>query len=173
MVHHHPNHRASSSGVTLLLNLGEVGITSRPADRLKIIGLGSCVAVCMWCPSRRVAAMAHVVFPHAKGDPRGQVQPGYFADTALPLLNDAMARQGCAPEAILVRLVGGAAVLRGLKPSMDVGARNAEALTTLIHASRMRLGPVDLGGESQRTVELQARDGTLLVRVGNAPQRVL
>ena len=157
--------RGGTSGVTLVLNLGEVGLSSRPDDVLKIVALGSCVALCVWCSQRRVGAMAHVVLPDSATDlDLARRQPGYFADTAVPLILRAMTlRHGCVPEALGVRLVGGAAVLQGMSGGMDIGRRNAEALTRLVPLARMRLDATHLGGSSQRTIAMSVATGQLQI----------
>ena len=53
---------ATSTSV-IAVGLGDLFVSS--AEELVAYSLGSCVAICLWDPVTKVAAMAHVVLPTA------------------------------------------------------------------------------------------------------------
>jgi chemotaxis protein CheD len=144
------------------LNLGEYAVM-KGRGQLKILGLGSCVGLCLWDRLRRCAAMAHVVLPDSQIDPdKAKVQPGYFADTALPMLLKGLRAQGVAiSPALTARLVGGGAVL--FQDPFKVGLRNATALRQLLAQHNIPILGEVLGGQSQKTITLDVQTGQLEV----------
>lgn len=144
------------------LNLGEHAVMAGQGQ-LKILGLGSCVGLCLWDRTRRVGAMAHVVLPDSETDPeKARQQPGYFADTALPVLLQGLRAHGVAITPSLgARLVGGGAVL--FEDPFKVGLRNAAALQRLLTENHIPIRAQEVGGQSQKTITLDVKTGRLEV----------
>jgi chemotaxis protein CheD len=104
-----------------------------------------------------------VVLPDSRADPeRARRVPGYFADTAIPALLEAMGAL-LTPGRVVGRLVGGAAVLKAT--TVNVGFRNGEALRRALWRYRIPLVGEDLGGERQRGLALDVESGRLEIRL--------
>jgi chemotaxis protein CheD len=137
-------------------------------DCLVAYGLGSCVAICLWDPATRVAAMAHVVLPGA--DPSGAPNPK-FARSALPALVSLMQKEGAGPDPrrYVARLAGGAEVLAigGAGKLPRIGVQNAIAVRESLEAA-------ELGGTRGRSVWFDPREsGQIRVRAVGSTERYL
>lgn len=131
---------------------------------LATIGLGSCVAIVLHDSQNNVGALAHVLLPNEALSTQHDM-PGKFASTALPAMLVRMRELG-AREGIGARLVGGSSMFASLLPAgaPPLGTRNIAAA----RAACLKYGiPVlgeDVGGSHGRSVYLDVRAGSLLVR---------
>ena len=127
--------------------------------------LGSCVAICLFDPQIKLAAMAHVVLP---ASPAGSAPatPGKFADTAVPALLKQLQAAGALPARLRCHIAGGAAVLAigGTGSLPNIGLRNVEAVKAALAEARLRIRAEATGGNKGRTVRLNAVTGQVLVR---------
>jgi chemotaxis protein CheD len=127
------------------------------------VGLGSCVAVALYDPHQKVAGLAHVMLPDPKEASEGF--PGRFAPTAVTLLIDMMAQAGADKRHLHARVVGGAAMFADVIPNdTRLGERNVTAVKTALANASIPLRGEDVGGSFGRSVYLDAKDGSLLVR---------
>lgn len=127
--------------------------------------LGSCVAVTLWHPQRRIGGMCHYMLPSRRrgGD---LTLDGKYADEALQLLGDELARAGTAPSAYEAKLFGGGnmfAPLAGRKP-VDVPGRNVSAGRQLLEQCGFRVCAEDLGGPGHRQIIFDISNGAVWVR---------
>ncbi len=151
---------------TKTVGIGEWAVSGDASDVIKTYALGSCVAVLVYDSKVRVAGLIHVALPDSAVDPeRGVSQPGYFADTGLPLMIEEMKRLGAARAHVWVKLAGGSSVMdaAGL---FDIGKRNVLAVKKQLW--RSTLGPIaeDVGGQISRTVSLAVADGATTLSSG-------
>ena len=80
---------AQLSATTTLVGMGQTAFARAP-DRMKAI-LGSCVALVLYHPIRKTAAMVHVVLPESAGRSGAA---GKFADTSVSGILDVFAQHG-------------------------------------------------------------------------------
>jgi len=162
-----PSWNAPDATRRVVVGIGEMAIASGADDVLVTYGLGSCVAVCLFDPSARVAAMLHFLLPEARiNAKRATEQPAAFADTGIPLLLEAAAQHGLKKNRVRVRLVGGAEVANTPGGPLATGRRNILAARSVLWRYGLFIDTQDVGGVSARTVHLTARDGRLLVFSG-------
>ncbi len=162
---------ALSSRVSV--GMGQIAESDDPDTVLVAYGLGSCVAVALWLPSARWAALAHVLLPNSGGTPFDPSEPARYADHAVRELVERAARRGPLAE-LVVKLAGGAAVLgNSHNQRFKVGERNAEAIYEELRRHELRVAAADLGGTQGRTLELHVADGRAFVRTAAAPAREL
>ncbi len=154
-----------------MVGMAEVKISRHPGEVLIALGLGSCIGVCAYDPKAHVAGLAHVVLPDSAGHPPS---PHKFADTAIPLLLEAMQQAGASPSRVLVALTGGAQLFtfQGSGPRLEIGARNAVACVAALQARRLPIAATDLGGSTGRTVQL-FNDGRVHVKTIGQGERQL
>jgi len=143
-----------------MVGMAEVKVTKSPDAVLMALGLGSCVGICAYDAQARVAGLAHVVLPESIGQ---ENSPGKFADTAVPFLLQEMRNLGASPIRIRVALAGGAQLFAASGGSrLEIGLRNAAAVTAALKQHNIAVVATDLGGTVGRTVQLNASG---LVRV--------
>ena len=146
----------------IAVGLGDLFLSR--AEDLVAYSLGSCVGICLWDPSAKVAAMAHVVLPTA---PAGPVSlPGKFGDTAVPAMLDALLRAGAQKFRLQCKIAGGAAVLAlgGGGSLPKIGDRNVESVKAALAKAGLRISGEQTGGNQGRTVRLEPTSGRVLVR---------
>lgn len=154
---------AATSTSVIAVGLGDLFL-SRTED-LVAYSLGSCIGICLWDPSAKVAAMAHVVLPAAPA--AGAVAlPGKFGNTAVPAMLDALAKAGAQKFRLQCKIAGGAAVLAigGGGSLPKIGERNIEAVKKALASANIRILGEQTGGNMGRTVRLEPATGRVLVR---------
>jgi chemotaxis protein CheD len=163
-------HPAPHAGVTQLLvaGIGEMVISRDPKTTLVAYGLGSCVALAAWDPVTAVGGLAHFMLPTTPPSAVPPGPPAKFIDGGLPAFLERFARHGGRPGHARFKAAGGAAMLvllsGGSSGGLEIGRRNAEALSAGLAALGLTLHARDLGGPAGRTVQLEVGTGRLLVK---------
>ena len=146
----------------LPVRMGEI-VVSRGTDVLAAVGLGSCVAVALYDPDRRVGGLAHVLLP----DPASgrEAPPGRFAATAVPELLRRLEDEGAQRPAVRAKIAGGASMFAGLSPNgvAAMGRRNVDAVRLALERLAIPLLGEDIGGNWGRTVYFDVGTGRLTV----------
>jgi chemotaxis protein CheD len=155
---------------SIVLGIGDLGATKEKGCTIKTYALGSCVAIILLAPVIRAVGMAHVALPDSSINPaRAKERPGYFADTAIPLLFKEMTRLGCSDvkHDLQVKLVGGASIM-DKNETFNIGKRNLLTIKKILWQYGM--GPLaeDVGKNFSRTVSVAVDSGLVIV---NSPGR--
>lgn len=156
----------------ITVGIAEWNIASKP-ERLRTSGLGSCVAVILYDPSKGLAAMAHVMLPDhhlAKAD----FHPAKFADTAIPGLVDMLIKKGINPSLIKAKCAGGAEMFPTFNSRLpSIGSRNSQAIREALNQYQIPIVSEDIGGHAGRTVEFDTETGDLHVRTVKCGEHVI
>jgi chemotaxis protein CheD len=137
-----------------------LGLEARSISTL----LGSCVAVTLWHPARRIGGMCHYLLPQRQQRP-GQPRDGRFGDEAMDMLVESITRSGARCEEFEAHLYGGADTMpdrAGAK--LNIGERNVEQGWSLIERCGFMLHGVDVGDQVPRHVRLNLATGEVLMR---------
>ncbi|MFQ3549951.1 MAG: chemotaxis protein CheD [Armatimonadota bacterium] len=131
---------------------------------LRALGLGSCIGFCVYDPRLKIGCIAHVMLPESRA--KDVVEPGKYADTAVPFVIEEMTRRGSTESRLKVALVGGAQLFSFSGPGekLDVGKKNAVAIKNHISKTRLQIVKEDLGGKVGRTVSLDCNTGDVCVK---------
>lgn len=149
----------------IMLGVGEYGASRTPGEVVRTLALGSCVAVVMLDPETRTVGMAHVALPESKISPdKAKARPGYFADTGLPALLEAMRAAGASKNATsyIVKLAGGARVMDP-NSTFSIGKRNVLAIKRILWQYGMGAVAEDVGGSISRSVQVDVDRGRVLL----------
>lgn len=147
------------------------------ADNSNILasfGLGSCVAVAMFDPLKKIGGLAHVMLPDSRGKGAIEGATGKFADTAVPYLVDELVKRGARKNGLRCKIVGGAQMFEipgaqkkdsamAVGPPTHIGARNIEAVKNELGKLRIPLLGEDTGGNYGRTVKFNSCTGEVEV----------
>jgi chemotaxis protein CheD len=133
--------------------------------------LGSCVAVTLWHPGKRIGGMCHFLLP-SRTRRSGDALEGKYGDEALEAMVARLRLARTDPGEYEAHLYGGADTmpeLTGVK--FNIGERNIEQGWTLIDRYGFQLQGVDVGEDVPRTVTLNCADGSVEMRrgTGKAP----
>lgn len=152
-------------GQAIMVGMADVRVTRDAGDVLMALGLGSCIAVCIYDVQNKIAGMVHVVLPDsgAMGD---TVNSGKYADTGVPALLAEMRKAGANPRNLAVAIAGGAQLFTfaGAGPRLDIGSRNADAVAAALKREGLTPAAKDVGGTCGRTVQFYVADGRINVK---------
>ncbi|MDQ0337287.1 chemotaxis protein CheD [Caldalkalibacillus uzonensis] len=155
--------------MTKVINVGmaDLNVACAP-DKIRTTGLGSCVGVVIYDPSRKIAGLAHVMLPSQEFS-RGDTNQAKYADTAIPALIEKMIACGANRSQFQAKLAGGAQMFKFQSSSqvMRIGERNVEACKCQLERFNIPVVAEDTGGNFGRTIELDTLNGVLYIRTAN------
>jgi len=129
--------------------------------------LGSCVAVTLWHPNKRIGGMCHYMLPTRPRGDAGSALDGRYADEALQMFLRELRATKTRPGEYQVKLFGGGnmfAGVAGAKRHLNISDRNVEFGCELIQKHGFSLAAQDLGGKGHRNVMLELWSGDVWVR---------
>lgn len=143
------------------------GIALGGGDEVFTTVLGSCISVCLYCPSKAVGGLIHYSLP--TGEPKG-TQDMRFANVALPrLIRELSAKAGVPANQLLAKVVGGADVVESLGQSRELGDQNYRAAARILAEYQIRIAAIDVNGTSGRQIYFYPATGRL--RVAKTPSK--
>lgn len=145
-----------------------------PETRIRTL-LGSCVAMTMWHPMRRIGAMCHYLLPS-----RGESRParrntaldGRYGDEAYLLFLSEAIRHDTDPGDYEIKVFGGGNMFPGLRNGgrLPIGEQNVTAGLQLLALHGHPIRAHSVGGHGYRSVVFDLWSGeTWLKRGGSAP----
>lgn len=146
------------------VGVSDARASANAAAVIATYSLGSCIGVCAYDATARVAGLLHFQLPTGSLDPaRAAECPAMFADTGFDLLMRAVERLGGLPARCRVRLVGGAQILDD-NNTFDIGRRNHTAIRKVLWKKGLFVHGEAVGGNTARTVYLHVADGRLVIK---------
>jgi chemotaxis protein CheD len=157
------------AGENLMLMPGQMHFGQEAASVRTL--LGSCVAVTLWHPVKRIGGMCHFLLP-TRSRKSSEALEGKYGDEALEAMVARLRLARTEPAEYEAHLYGGADTMpetSGVK--FNVGERNIEQGWNLIDRYGFQLQGVDVGEDVPRTVTLTWADGSVDMRrgTGKAP----
>ena len=152
------------SGIEIVVKVADLN-TGANGEVLVTYGLGSCVAIVLHDPVKKVGGMAHIMLPSPSLARRDEVT-GKTPQSAIPALVNLLIGQGANPRRLTGRLVGGASLFAALTPpgSIQMGERNVVASRQVLHQHSIPIVGELVGGGSGRSVWFDTGDGVVTVR---------
>ena len=156
-----------------IARMGDVVFSRPDLTALRALGLGSCIGLCVFDPVIKLACIAHIVLPQAKL--AGASDNGKYADTAVPYVIKEMCAKGAVKSRLRIAIAGGAQLFAfgNGEDRLNVGKRNTEAVKQLLAQERVKLVAEDVGGNSGRTVVLDATTGDVIVKQAGSGEKLL
>jgi chemotaxis protein CheD len=151
---------------TLVIGISDCQVSAEPGCELVTYALGSCIAVSVWDPLRRIGGLLHFMLPESNMDlHKAAANPWMFADTGIEGLFKVVSEKGAERRRLVVRLAGGAQVLdpQGV---FNIGRRNYLAARKALWKYGLLIASEAVGGEVSRTVRLNTDDGRFRLREG-------
>lgn len=136
--------------------------------------LGSCVAVTLWHPARRIGGMCHYMLPtRIRG--AGVALDGRYGDEALAMLVKEMKRAGSRPQEYEAKLFGGGhmfehAFCATKSCGVQVPDRNVAAGRELVKRHGFRVKAEQLGGRGHREVIFDVWSGHVWMKHARLPE---
>lgn len=128
--------------------------------------LGSCVAITMWHPGRRIGGMCHFMLPGNGLDRTGDGLSARFADGAVKSMIREARRFGTRELDYEFKLFGGGNMFPGCASShnISIGEANVRRARTLLDALGAPLLAEHTGGYGQRIVVMDVSSGVVWMR---------
>lgn len=162
--------RVCSNEARTRVDVGALAVSNRADEWLVAYALGSCVGVAVHDASRGVGGLAHVQLPDSrKHAAPGMNGPWAFADKALPELFQRCYALGARKEHMKVVVAGGASILDP-KNFFEIGRKNCLMVKKLLWQNGVFLAAERLGGSEWRTLSVQVRAGTVVVKTQHAQE---
>jgi chemotaxis protein CheD len=131
--------------------------------------VGSCVAVTLYSPRRRVGILGHIVLPKSRDS---NDNPAKFADTAIPYMISTLQREGVLLSELTAKLTGGACMF-GDSQFARIGESNVRATLEALQAAGIGIAGRDEGGNSGRRVCFDLATGSVTVACVGRPARII
>ncbi len=157
------------------VSIGEMVISNSSDDVLVAYGLGSCVAVCLYDPVKKVSGMLHALLPSMPQNEKVNGMPAKFVDQGIPILLNEVMALGAQKSRLTVHICGGAHMLLspGFKQALNIGERNVVAAKEGLQAAGLQIKAEAVGGNSGRTVKLYVASGLITVKTLGQGETVL
>lgn len=155
------------------VKMADLQVARRP-DIIYTSGLGSCVGIALYDPMTGCGGMAHIMLPSYR-EGKGKNREKY-ADTALEILLDKMARNGVRRASLVAKIAGGAQMFSfpgGGSSHLKIGARNTQRVKELLKQEKIPLRGEDTGKNYGRTMELHTLNGIVLIKTVKGESRKL
>jgi chemotaxis protein CheD len=162
-----PSIQSVQSPVEVTVGMGQAVFATEPS-RLTTI-LGSCVAVTLYSPRRRLGMLSHIVLPKARN---GSDNPAKYADTAIPHMLSALRCEGVGPRELTAKIVGGACMF-GDGQFSRIGDNNVQAAVQALEDVGIAVAARDSGGNSGRRVCFDLATGVISVASVGRPARTI
>ena len=149
----------------VVLGIGDLDASNDPSKVLKTYALGSCIAIVLYDRSSQTGGMVHIALSDSKvNEEKSKTKPGYFVDTAIPVLLKKM--QKLSPQIdvkkVAVKLIGGASILKEGN-FFNIGENNIISAKQLLKHFGLPMPQEDTGSDISRTVTLYLDTGKTIV----------
>lgn len=148
----------------LKVGMADYKVTKSP-EKLTTLGLGSCVGVCLFDNTTKIAGMAHIMLPSSKEIAQNS-NPAKFADTCIDMMLKDMIKVGAVQRRLICKIAGGSQMFafENKNGVMKIGARNVQAVKDMMKALSIPIKAEDTGGNFGRTIEFSAENGELFIK---------
>lgn len=122
--------------------------------------LGSCVAVVLWHPHRRLLAVSHFLLPNNPG--AGTRLDTRYGESVFKRIHADMARHGTQPTEYRKGIFGGGSLVRFEgNPRRRVGAGNSAFAREQFSLRNWSVDAWDLNGDHYRRLQVNGRSGAI------------
>lgn len=157
---------------TITIGIGDLRVSDDPNGVLVTYALGSCIAVLVHDPVRKVGGMIHYMLPSSSITPeKSATRPGMFADTGIPLLFQRLYDKSCQKSNLIVKVVGGANI-QDDRGTFQIGKRNYLMLRKIFWKLGVGIRAEAVGGSVSRTARLFVADGRAVIRPSDSFREV-
>lgn len=143
------------------IDTGKVSVSSEPVI-LRVLAIGSCIAVVACDRKRKIGGLAHIMLPGRSPNEKGEEKTKYSED-AIDNLLDTAKKAGAGKEDLEVTLVGGADILGD-------GSISGEIIDSVLnYLKKLGIEPKKkkIGGTKRRSVSLDIESGKIFYTEGD------
>ncbi|WP_035237331.1 chemotaxis protein CheD [Desulfobacter vibrioformis] len=148
------------------VNQISIGIGDYFASRQDVVihtVLGSCVAVCMYDPEKKIGGMNHILMPFNPDINKYDASARYGIN-AMELLINAIMQLGGNRKKLVAKTFGGANLLMAVSRENAVGVKNAEFVVDFLRAEKIKILGRDFGGHDSRKIFFHIATGDVFLK---------
>ncbi|WP_321493554.1 chemotaxis protein CheD [uncultured Desulfobacter sp.] len=148
------------------VNQVSIGIGEYFATGQKVVihtVLGSCVAVCIYDPERKIGGMNHILMP-SNPDINKYDASARYGINAMELLINAIMRLGGNRKAMVAKTFGGANMLMAVSQENAVGVKNVEFVVDFLREEKIKILARDFGGHDSRRIFFHVASGEVYLK---------
>lgn len=124
--------------------------------------LGSCVAVCLYDPVKKIGSINHYMLPFWNGN--GLASPKY-GNIAIPKILERMIEMGSNPANIQAKVFGGGEVVETKTNMFRIGERNIEIAIKTLKEQNIKITGQSVGGKNGRKIRFNTETGVVLMKI--------
>ena len=145
----------------LFVKVGDMK-AAKDSSLLITLGLGSCVAVTIYEPEKKIGALLHFLLP--EGDRNGS-SPFKYGDKGIEMMVKALENLGAQRNKMVAKLFGGALMFAQLirTPENSIGVRNLKKAREVLNRLNIPIVGEDTNGDYGRSIEFNLKDGSVRV----------
>ena len=132
--------------------------------------LGSCVAVSLYCPTRKVGAICHAMLPS------GATDEYKYVDVAVRYMLDILQSRGVSMSSVVAKMFGGADMFApsGALPQAKfaVGKQNVLMAHKILQHHNIQIRTKDTGGKQGRKLLFFSETGQVFIKKLNSNKNI-
>lgn len=125
--------------------------------------LGSCVAVCLFDPGRRIGGMNHILMP-GKANLKNFDTAARYGVNAMELLINKIMSLGGNRHRLVAKIFGGAHVIAAIPKENGIGIKNGAFVVEFLQIEKIKIISQDLGGNQARRIYFHTDTGDVFLR---------
>ncbi|MCH5193190.1 MAG: chemotaxis protein CheD [Oscillospiraceae bacterium] len=157
-------------GKAITVGIADLNVAKVP-DSLVTYALGSCVGVCLYDNSKKIAGMVHIMLPLSTEAANGADNKRRYADTGIKELIELMIKNGASKTSLTAKIAGGAQMFKVASATFNIGERNVAAVKKVLAANGIRIVAEDTGLDYGRTQYFYAENGAMEIRAASKPTK--
>ncbi|HAM98137.1 MAG TPA: chemotaxis protein CheD [Marinilabiliales bacterium] len=135
---------------------------AEPEPHLVDTILGSCVAVCLYDPVKKIGGINHYMLPFWNGT--GLASPKY-GNIAIQKLVEKMLFMGSSKGNIQAKIFGGGEVVDTKTNMFKIGERNIEIAENMLAELKIKITGKSIGGKQGRKIRFNTETGVVLMKL--------
>lgn len=124
--------------------------------------LGSCVAVCLYDPVKKIGGVNHYMLPFWNGT--GLASPKY-GNIAIQKLIEKMLAFGSKPTNLQAKVFGGGEIVESKTNIFKIGERNIEIAIKTLKENKIKIIGQSVGGKLGRKIRYNTETGIVLMKL--------
>ena len=148
--------------------------TANGPCKIITLGLGSCVGICIYDKWSMTGGLAHIMLPDSSQF-QTVTTAEKFANLAIPKMVTELESLGVKTRNMMAKIAGGASMFQfaDKKLNMDIGKRNITAVRKTLKQIGITLLAEDTGGHTGRTMILNLKDKTVMIKTAGKDLKML
>lgn len=144
-----------------VISIGDCYASSNPIIIRTL--LGSCVAVCLFDPHKKIGGMNHILLP-GKASPDDFHSPARYAINSTEILINQILTLGGSKMALTAKVFGGANILRTIRAPYATGPKIVHSVREFLELEAIEILQQDTGGSSTRVIYFHTDSGEVTVK---------